>query len=71
MKRGAGTRFVVALISLLSVPPAFANDVLKALDTDGDGTVDIEEAETAASKVFHALDRDKDGTLDAQELPAD
>jgi Ca2+-binding EF-hand superfamily protein len=42
--------------------------VLKALDTDHDGTVDLAEAKAAASKLFDKLDRDRDGTLDRREL---
>jgi hypothetical protein len=38
--------------------------ILKALDTDNDGTVDLAEAKAAGSKLFDKLDRDHDGTLD-------
>src|SRR5437667_11958348 len=33
-----------------------------------DGTVDLAEAKSAASKLFDKLDRDHDGTLDKREL---
>jgi EF hand len=51
-------------------PMAWAapSSVLKALDTDTDGTVDLTEAKAAASKLFDQLDPDKDGTLDRREL---
>jgi Ca2+-binding EF-hand superfamily protein len=42
--------------------------LLGLLDTDNDGTVDLAEAKTAASKTFDQLERDKDGTLDQHEL---
>jgi len=38
------------------------------LDTDNDGTVDLDEAKKAASALFDKLDADKDGTLDLKEL---
>ena len=44
-------------------PPA-----LQQLDSDHDGTVDLNEAKAAAAAVFDRLDRDHDGTLDRREL---
>ncbi len=41
---------------------------LQVLDSDHDGTVDLNEVRTAASAVFDRLDRDHDGTLDKREL---
>ena len=41
---------------------------LKGLDPDNDGSLDLNEAKTAASALFDKLDRDKDGTLSAKEL---
>jgi Ca2+-binding EF-hand superfamily protein len=41
---------------------------LQMLDTDHDGTVDLNEAKRAASTLFDRLDRDRDGTLDRREL---
>jgi Ca2+-binding EF-hand superfamily protein len=48
----------------VAAPPG----ALKALDTDNDGTVDLTEAKSAASKLFDKLDVDHDGTLDRREL---
>jgi EF hand domain-containing protein len=51
--------------------PAFGkshNGMIRMLDTDNDGTVDLDEANKAASAVFDRLDRDHDGTLDRREL---
>jgi hypothetical protein len=41
---------------------------LQRLDSDHDGTIDLNEAKAAASAVFDRLDRDHDGTLDRREL---
>jgi Ca2+-binding EF-hand superfamily protein len=43
-------------------------DVLRMLDTDNDGTIDLDEAKKTASALFDRLDRDHDGTLDQREL---
>jgi Ca2+-binding EF-hand superfamily protein len=51
-----------------SASPAFAASALKTLDPDKDGTVDLNEAKTAASALFDKLEKDKDGTLDRKEL---
>lgn len=44
------------------------SNLIRMLDTDNDGTVDLAEAKAAASKLFDRLERDKDGTLDKHEL---
>ncbi len=51
-----------------SASPAFAASALQTLDPDKDGTVDLNEAKTAASAMFDKLEKDKDGTLDRKEL---
>jgi hypothetical protein len=60
----------IMLTALAFQPPAWAapSGVLKVLDSDKDGTVDLAEANTAASSLFDQLDPDKDGTLDKREL---
>jgi Ca2+-binding EF-hand superfamily protein len=55
-------------ISLIATAPAWSQSLLKTLDPDHDGTVDLAEAKSAASKLFDKLDRDHDGTLDKREL---
>src|SRR5262249_43012987 len=55
-------------ISLIATTPAWSQSLLKTLDPDNDGTVDLAEAKNAASKLFDKLDRDHDGTLDKREL---
>jgi Ca2+-binding EF-hand superfamily protein len=55
-------------IVVTSASPAFAASVLKALDPDKDGTVDLNEAKSAATALFDKLEKDSDGTLDRKEL---
>ena len=55
-------------ITLIGAVPAWSQSLLKTLDPDNDGTVDLAEAKSAASKLFDKLDRDHDGTLDKREL---
>jgi Ca2+-binding EF-hand superfamily protein len=71
------TRRMVLLGSLLTSSiigglPAFAaprrSRMMQLLDSDNDGTVDLNEAKRAASALFDRLDRDSDGTLDRREL---
>jgi Ca2+-binding EF-hand superfamily protein len=47
--------------------PRHADDALQMLDTDHDGTVDLDEAKKAASTLFDKLDHDHDGTLSKDE----
>ncbi|MGA7327722.1 MAG: hypothetical protein WBX25_25330 [Rhodomicrobium sp.] len=42
--------------------------VLASLDSDHDGTLDLAEAEVAASALFERLDTGKDNTLGGKEL---
>jgi Ca2+-binding EF-hand superfamily protein len=44
------------------------SSVMRMLDTDNDGTVDLGEATKAASTSFDKMERDHDGTLDKREL---
>lgn len=53
------------IVSPAATAPA---DILRTLDPDRDGTVDLNEAKAAASIRFDRLDRDHDGTLDRREL---
>ncbi|MEI9925124.1 MAG: calcium-binding protein [Bradyrhizobium sp.] len=52
----------------LSVSAKSGLNLIRLLDTDNDGTVDLREAKAAASALFDRLERDKDGTLDKREL---
>jgi len=69
-KAGAAVAMAIAAAFVTGSLPsqALAASVLKAVDTDNDGTVDRNEARAAASALFDRLDRDHDGTLDRREL---
>jgi Ca2+-binding EF-hand superfamily protein len=64
--------FSLAVGTLLATGSALARsgrmNLIRMLDTDNDGTVDLSEAKKAASALFDRLERDKDGTLDKREL---
>jgi Ca2+-binding EF-hand superfamily protein len=63
---------VLAISTILGGWPAFAapepSRAMRLLDSDNDGTVDLDEAKKSASTLFDKLDRDRDGTLDRREL---
>ena len=69
------TRVAIAAVAVVlavgcAAAPAVAREagLLKALDADHDGTVDLSEAAAAANRAFDRLDRDHDGTLSGREL---
>jgi Ca2+-binding EF-hand superfamily protein len=41
---------------------------IQKLDTDKDGTLDLNEIKTSVESLFTSLEKDADGTLDAREL---
>jgi Ca2+-binding EF-hand superfamily protein len=47
-----------------------AADKIKAIDTDGDGAISVEEHAAGARKMFELMDADKDGFVTAAELAA-
>jgi Ca2+-binding EF-hand superfamily protein len=71
-------RLLMSLALLMSgallCQPAAAKDtvvdaaLMKVLDPDADGTVDLAEAKAAGAAMFKKLNPDDDGTLDAKEL---
>jgi Ca2+-binding EF-hand superfamily protein len=38
------------------------------MDSDGDGTVSLQEFQAAHERIFKAMDTDKDGTLTLEEI---
>ncbi len=51
-----------------ALSPALAASVFSGIDTDSDGTIDLNEAKAAAGSVFDKLDANHDSTLDRAEL---
>jgi Ca2+-binding EF-hand superfamily protein len=64
--------FAVVLGITCAVSQTFAastaGGAMQTLDTDHDGTIDLNETRTAAAAAFDRLDRDHDGTLSGREL---
>jgi Ca2+-binding EF-hand superfamily protein len=58
----------ISLPLAMAITPAFAASALQTLDPDKDGTVDLNEAKTAAGALFDQLDTNHDGTVDCKEL---
>ena len=44
--------------------------IFALMDSDGDGTVSLQEFQAAHEKIFKAMDADKDGTLTPEEMQA-
>jgi Ca2+-binding EF-hand superfamily protein len=59
---------LLASVLTFAVSPALAASAFSGIDTDKDGTIDMNEAKAAASSAFDKLDADHDGTLDRTEL---
>jgi hypothetical protein len=47
-----------------------ASAKIKAIDTDGDGTITAAEHEAGSKKMFEKMDKDENGKLSAAELQA-
>jgi Ca2+-binding EF-hand superfamily protein len=62
----AGSAFLGG--TLVAAPARAEQSAIKALDTDNDGTLDINEVTKAAEAVFDRLQKDQDDTLDRKEL---
>ena len=61
-------RALLASALTFALSPSFAASVFSGIDTDSDGTIDLNEAKAAANSVFDKLDANHDGTLDRAEL---
>lgn len=56
------------LVPQASARSSGTDKTLKMVDTDNDGTIDLNEAKAAAGATFDKLDADKDGSVDTKEL---
>lgn len=71
MRKFVHTFSIAATALFLMGSVAAAGDAaaaLKALDSDDDGTIDLQEAEAGAKKVWETINTDDDKTLEADEL---
>jgi Ca2+-binding EF-hand superfamily protein len=50
--------------------PFFMRVIFTLMDTDGDGTVSLQEFQQAHERLFKAMDTDHDGTLTLEEMEA-
>ena len=57
-----------ALATVASTPSFAASRAMRMLDTDHDGTINLQEATAAAMALFARLDHKHSGRLDAHEL---
>lgn len=51
-----------------AVSPTFAASVFSGIDTNNDGTIDLDEAKAAGGKAFDKHDTNHDGALSRAEL---
>ena len=49
-------------------PPVMMRIIFSLMDSDGDGTISLQEFQAAHERIFKAMDADKDGTLTLEEI---
>jgi hypothetical protein len=59
---------ILAVLVFMATNVRSDTGALAVLDLNNDGTLDLNEAQSAASGIFTSLDGDKSGTLDPREL---
>ena len=51
-------------------PPVMLRIMFALIDTDGDGTIELQEFQAAHERIFKAMDTNKDGKLTLEEMQA-
>ncbi|HLZ02025.1 MAG TPA: EF-hand domain-containing protein [Bradyrhizobium sp.] len=56
--------------SVMGPPPVMLRIIFALIDTDSDGTISLQEFQTAHERIFKAMDTNKDGKLTLEEMQA-
>jgi hypothetical protein len=51
-------------------PPAMMRVIFTLMDSDGDGTISLQEFQAAHEQIFKAIDANKDGRVSLEEMQA-
>ena len=55
---------------MMGPPPVMLRIMFALIDTDGDGTIELQEFQAAHERIFRAMDTNKDGKLTLEEMQA-
>lgn len=54
----------------MMAPPVMMRIIFSLMDSDGDGTVSLQEFQAAHERIFKGMDANKDGVLTLEEIQA-
>jgi len=55
---------------MMGPPPVMLRIMFALIDTDGDGTIELQEFQAAHERIFKAMDTNKDGKVTLEEMQA-
>jgi hypothetical protein len=70
MGGGMMGRGMMAAAGMAGPPPIILRIMFALIDTDGDGTISLQEFQAAHERIFKAMDANKDGKLTLEEMQA-